>query len=169
MAVLEYGVQDPLPYYKRICIMAVYELLTGKPEQERTLLRVLVNKLGDPDRKLAAKVTFLLTKLVTQHPGMKRGVVEETERVLHRPGLAPRALYYSVIFLNQIALQQSDAPVAQKLVAVYLSLFTVISKKIKDAQMGVAGKAADKAARESAKNGKDAKKGKKGGKGGRGG
>lgn len=33
-----------------------YELLSAKPEGEAKLLAALVNKLGDPDRKLASKV-----------------------------------------------------------------------------------------------------------------
>ena len=34
-----------------------YELLSAKPEGEAKLLSGLVNKLGDPDRKLASKVS----------------------------------------------------------------------------------------------------------------
>jgi len=34
-----------------------------------------VNKLGDPDRKVAAKVVYLLSQLLLKHPGMKLPVI----------------------------------------------------------------------------------------------
>lgn len=41
----------------------VSELLVKKPEQEKQLLALLANKLGDPDYKTASKSCFYLTKL----------------------------------------------------------------------------------------------------------
>lgn len=43
------------------------DLLTSKPELEQKLLSGLVNKLGDPDRKVAANVTHLLSLLGEIH------------------------------------------------------------------------------------------------------
>lgn len=63
---------------------------SNKPEQEQRLLSALVNKLGDPDRKLASKVGFLLSRLLTEHPMMKVVVVREVERFMFRPGLQDR-------------------------------------------------------------------------------
>lgn len=65
-------------------------LCSKKPEQEQRLLSALVNKLGDPDRKLASKVGFLLSRLLTEHPMMKVVVVREVERFMFRPGLQDR-------------------------------------------------------------------------------
>ena len=44
-----------------------YDLLTSRPEQEEALLSLLVNKLGDPERKVASRSAFLLQKLGMQH------------------------------------------------------------------------------------------------------
>ena len=41
-------------------------LLVAKPEQEQRLLSGLVNKLGDPERKIAANVAHLLALLGEQ-------------------------------------------------------------------------------------------------------
>ena len=60
---LQDGAQESLPYFKRACIQAVQELLSKKPEQEKRLLFVLVNKLGDPDRKIGANVVFMLQQI----------------------------------------------------------------------------------------------------------
>jgi hypothetical protein len=46
-------------------------LLKSKPEQERRLLSALVNKLGDPERKVASNASYLLSSLLTVHPNMK--------------------------------------------------------------------------------------------------
>ena len=41
----------------------VFDLLYRKPEQEKELLSQLVNKLGDPVRKVASKATLFILKL----------------------------------------------------------------------------------------------------------
>lgn len=38
------------------------------------------------------------------HPRMKLVVVREVESFMFRPGLSPRALYYTLVFLNQLIL-----------------------------------------------------------------
>lgn len=44
----------------------VFDLLYRKPEQEKELLSQLVNKLGDPVRKVASKATLFILKLCKQ-------------------------------------------------------------------------------------------------------
>ena len=41
----------------------VFDLLYQRPEQEKLLLTQLVNKLGDPHRKVASKAIMFLLKL----------------------------------------------------------------------------------------------------------
>ena len=41
----------------------IFDLLYQKPEQEQALLSQLVNKLGDPVRRVASKAMLLLLKL----------------------------------------------------------------------------------------------------------
>lgn len=47
------------------------------PCKNQALLSALVNKLGDPSRKLASDAAFLLGQLLLQHPAMKMVVVRE--------------------------------------------------------------------------------------------
>ena len=42
---------------------AMYELLVAKPEQEQKLLTAISNKLGDPNRKVASRASYLLGQL----------------------------------------------------------------------------------------------------------
>eukprot|EP00955_Chlamydomonas_euryale_P012320 132407-Chlamydomonas_euryale.AAC.1 len=65
----------------------MFELLSQKPEAEAQLLSGLVNKLGDPSRKVASKAGFLLSQLLLQHPAMKPVVVREVCVVLMAYGI----------------------------------------------------------------------------------
>lgn len=119
---------DNLEHLKDRGIKTAYDILTSRPEGEAALLAMLVNKLGDPSRKLASKVGYLLNKLLSTHPGMKIVVVREVERFVFRPGLGPRARYYAVVFLNQIVLtnHKEAAQLPGKLIDLYFTLFKLI-------------------------------------------
>lgn len=56
VSILEAASRDNLDFIKDKAIRALAKLLSAKPEQEARLLAALVNKLGDPSRKLASKV-----------------------------------------------------------------------------------------------------------------
>lgn len=64
----------------------------------------MVNKLGDPSRKIASRAGYLLGSLLEEHPAMKVVLVAEVQRFMFRQGLQERARYYGVIFLNQMVL-----------------------------------------------------------------
>lgn len=118
---------DNLEHLKDRGVKAAYDILTSRPEGEAALLSMLVNKLGDPSRKLASKVGYLLNRLLSNHPGMKLVVVREVERFVFRPGLGPRARYYAVVFLNQIILTNKEASrLPGRLIDLYFTLFKLI-------------------------------------------
>ncbi|DAZ94962.1 TPA: hypothetical protein N0F65_000057 [Lagenidium giganteum] len=130
VGVLSSGMNDAVDNHKRACIRAANALLSAKPEQEAVLLGMLVNKLGDPDRKIAAYIHKTLQDLLREHPVMKRVVVDEVERLLTRTKVTERTKYNAVLFLNQIYLDSSDddAALAAHLISVYFGLF---SKEVK--------------------------------------
>lgn len=114
-----------LPYFKSMVLRVATQLLMERPEQEAALLSLIVNKLGDPERKVASKTSFLLHELLERHPAMKMVVLDETWRFLRRSNLPIKAQYYAVVFLNQIALRRGDVDVAaaDKMLSIYFSLF----------------------------------------------
>ena len=123
--------RDNLEFVKDRAAKTSYDLLAARPEGEAALLSTLVNKLGDPSRKLASKVGYLLTTLLAAHPGMKAVVVREVERFAFRPGLQDRARYYAIVFLNQMVLTHKDAPMggvslARRLVDLYFTMFKLV-------------------------------------------
>ena len=52
---------------------------------------------------------YLLGATLEEHPAMAPVVVKEIERFLFRPGIAPRARYYAIVFLNQQQLSHDAA------------------------------------------------------------
>ncbi|XP_014674207.1 PREDICTED: CCAAT/enhancer-binding protein zeta-like [Priapulus caudatus] len=120
---------DNLKAVKTKALRTAYDLLINKPEQEKELLSILVNKLGDPDRKVAANCCHLLGQLVDHHPNMKSVVVLEVERVLYRQNISSKAQYYGMCFLNQLVLDRQEGDLASRLISLYFSFFQSIVKK----------------------------------------
>ncbi|GAU97599.1 hypothetical protein RvY_08872-2 [Ramazzottius varieornatus] len=120
---LETLLKDPIDFTRLKAMGVTYDLLVSKPEREEKLLQMLVNKLGDPEKKVASKACQFLIRLIQQHPNMKPVVVEEVERLIYRPNVGAKAQYYALCFLVQIKLKDSENILAVKLVKIYFSLF----------------------------------------------
>lgn len=106
----------------------MHDLLAGKPEQEQNLLKLLVNKLGDSENKVAAKVSHLIIQLFQEHPAMKIFIIREIEQLLLRPNISERAQYYAVVTINQTILTSKDEEAANKLVDIYFVFFRRLLK-----------------------------------------
>ncbi|XP_033629426.1 CCAAT/enhancer-binding protein zeta-like [Asterias rubens] len=120
---------DTIPAVKQKAMSTAHELLIHKPEQEKILLTLVVNKIGDPDYKVAARAVHLLQSLVEIHTNMKGVVVTEVESLLYRANVSPKAQYYAVCFLNQLILSHDEPDLATKLIIVYFSFFKACMKK----------------------------------------
>ncbi|KAF7253357.1 CCAAT/enhancer-binding protein zeta [Varanus komodoensis] len=127
--VLESLTHDPLMATKTRAIAVAHELLCNKVEQEKAFLVQLVNKLGDPQNKIATKASYLLETLLHKHPNMKGVVCNEVERLLYRSNISPKAQYYAICFLNQIVLSHEESELANKLVTLYFCFFQSCIKK----------------------------------------
>lgn len=129
LQILETWCNDEIDYARSRAITYVFELLKDKPEQEENLLRLLVNKLGDTDRKIASRASFLLLQLENSHPAMKLIVTNTVEAdCLFKPGQSDHAKYYAIITLNQTVLGQKDQDLANRLLEIYFSLFVQFLK-----------------------------------------
>ncbi|KAM7395906.1 hypothetical protein PAMA_007265 [Pampus argenteus] len=126
---LDLVAHDTVAATKTKALATAHELLCSRPEQERALLIQVVNKLGDPEYKTAAKASYLLETLLHKHPNMKAVVCCEVERLMFRPNISPKAQYYAVCFLSQVMLSHDEAELAAKLIAIYFSFFRACVKK----------------------------------------
>ncbi|NWU67863.1 CEBPZ protein, partial [Pterocles burchelli] len=120
---------DCLTAAKSRALAVAHELLCNKPEQEKVLLVLLVNKLGDPQNKIATKASYLLETLLHKHPNMKGVVCSEVERLLYRSNINVKTQYYAICFLNQIVLSHEESALANKLITLYFSFFRNCIKK----------------------------------------
>ncbi|KAJ9613028.1 RNA-binding ribosome biosynthesis protein mak21 [Cladophialophora chaetospira] len=134
LKILEVWCNDEIEFSKARAVSYVYELLKERPEQESNLLRLLVNKLGDPVKKIASQASYLLMQLLISHPAMKMVVVSAVESdFIFRPGQSLHGKYYAVVTLNQTALSGKEEDVAIKLLDIYFGLFTGLLKEDKPA------------------------------------
>lgn len=129
VAALDEVAHDTVPATKAKALATAHELLCGRPEQERALLTQVVNKLGDPEYKTAAKASYLLETLLHKHPNMKAVVCSEVERLVFRANVSAKGQYYAVCFLSQVMLSHAEAPLATRLITVYFSFFRACVKK----------------------------------------
>ncbi|XP_065175034.1 CCAAT/enhancer-binding protein zeta-like [Sycon ciliatum] len=127
MNALDSLLKDPQFEIRKKVLAIVQQLLAERPEQEQALLKLLSNKLGDPERRLASTASHYLLLLVNRHPNMRLVIVNEIERFMYRPNLADRARYYAVCFLNQQILSRKDKDLANKLISVYFSFYSKCS------------------------------------------
>lgn len=126
---LEALTHETMIFIKFKALTVVHDLLCGKAEQEKNLLALVVNKLGDTEKKLASKASYLLSQLLVQHPNMKLVVAKEVEQLLFRQNVSIKAQYYATIFLNQTILTQKESEVAGKLIDVYFSVYRLLVSK----------------------------------------
>ncbi|XP_002709966.3 CCAAT/enhancer-binding protein zeta [Oryctolagus cuniculus] len=127
--VLETLSHDSLVTTKTRALLAAHELLCNKPEEEKALLVQVVNKLGDPQNRIATKASHLLETLLCKHPNMKGVVCGEVERLLFRSNISTKAQYYAICFLNQMALSHEESDLASKLITLYFCFFRTYVKK----------------------------------------
>ncbi|KAI4261793.1 MAG: hypothetical protein L6R42_003017 [Xanthoria sp. 1 TBL-2021] len=130
LKILETWSNDEVVFARGKAVDYVCQLLKEKPEQEANLLRLLVNKLGDNDKKIASKTSYNILQLETAHPLMKPIIVSAIESgLLFRPGQSLHAQYYAVITLNQTVLSGKEEDLAKKLLDIYFSLFARLLAK----------------------------------------
>ncbi|TIC76117.1 CBF-domain-containing protein [Wallemia mellicola] len=163
LQLLESFTHDTLTFVKQQAIMLIFQLLKDKPEQEHNLLRLLINKLGDPSRQVASKASNQLLVILQAHPAMKGIISREVGDLIFRPHISESAKYYAIITLNQIMFTKADTGVANKLIEIYFNCFkdflreeeAYVKKTKEDA------KNAKKNKKQHGKNDKKDKKGKK--------
>ncbi|KAI1004291.1 Ribosome biogenesis protein [Podosphaera aphanis] len=130
LKILESWCNDEVEYARSRVVSYVYELLRDKPEQEANLLRLLVNKLGDPDKKISSRASYLILQLQVSHPLMKPIIIRSIEtELLLRPGQNIHAKYYAINTLNQTILSSKEDHVAKTLIRIYFELFVSLLKR----------------------------------------
>ena len=120
--------RDSVDALKRVGVRGLASRLVAAPEGEADALTALVNKLGDPDRRLAASAARALSGVLDTHPAMAPTLARYVERAAFRPGQAPRARHAAVLFLAGLPLPRGAGagPLAEQLADCYFGLFRAI-------------------------------------------
>lgn len=100
--------QEGAELQKIATLRSAGNLLISTPEGEVRLLNMMVNKLGDPDKKTAAAAGHQLRLVLQEHQNMQSVIAREVQQLAHRPHLAPKALYNCIVFLNQLQLKRDE-------------------------------------------------------------
>ena len=130
LQIIESWCNDEVVFARGKAVDYVYTLLKEKPEQEANLLRLMINKLGDSDKKIASKTSFNILQLEATHPSMKSIIVAAIESdLIFRSGQSLHAQYYATITLNQTVLSTREEGVAKKLIDIYFALFLKLLNK----------------------------------------
>ncbi|CAJ0747463.1 8519_t:CDS:10 [Entrophospora sp. SA101] len=127
---------DVLDHVRQQMVKIIFTLYRDKPEQEQNLLRLLVFKLGDSDRKVASKASFMINQLYESHPKKKLDVIKEIEQLILSPGANHHTQYYGIISLNQTILKNHEKDVANKLIEIYFVMRKNINYKVVDDENG---------------------------------
>ncbi|XP_055538744.1 CCAAT/enhancer-binding protein zeta [Wyeomyia smithii] len=104
------------------------KLFTMIPEKEAYLLSMLVNKLGDPGKKIAVKAMYHLSEVVKKHSAMCPIIVTETEKLLFRNNVSPSAQHYGLSFLAAIS-KYGDFNSCEKMINICFSFFKILTEK----------------------------------------
>mmetsp|Transcript_53900 Transcript_53900/g.115099 ORF Transcript_53900/g.115099 Transcript_53900/m.115099 type:complete len:957 (-) Transcript_53900:369-3239(-) len=109
-------------FFKNKSLKTVYEMLSAKPEQERALMAMLVNKFGDHASKVSSNSSYYLKQLVEAHPGMKVIVAREVEAFLMRANITSKSRYCAVLHLSEMKFKKDkDGDLAAILVRIFVT------------------------------------------------
>lgn len=136
LAILEECGRDTVAHFKQKAVRVTFDLLLAKPENEKALLAMLVNKLGDPERKVSSSASYNLARLIEKHhPQMRLIVVREVEHLIRRPNVSRRTQYYAISFLNQMRFREGeDVELSRRMLRIYMELFTTCIDGDRNAQ-----------------------------------
>lgn len=85
LQVIEGLLHDPLPFVRMQMTGFVASLLSGKPEQEQNLLRLLIDKLADSDKSVSSRTSHHVLQVIQSHPMMKGIIVREVAALVLKP------------------------------------------------------------------------------------
>lgn len=122
--------RDTVDKIKLKGIRSLVDLLINNPSQEAGLIvESVINKLGDPSRKVAAQTMYWLRTLLQIQPGLKSQVTASVELMLYRPNINEKAQYFCLCFLKDIIFSEDDHQLAAELLKLYFGFFKASTKK----------------------------------------
>ncbi|CAJ1398965.1 unnamed protein product [Effrenium voratum] len=120
---------NTVAYIKSRAVRTAYDLLKAKPEQEKALLALLINKLGDSSPKVTSNVSYCVRELLKKHPGMKSPVLKEVEALIARPNITQKSKYAALLMLSEFVFGPSDGACAASVVRLFVQQLELALRK----------------------------------------
>ncbi len=121
LKLLEIALHDQVSNGRERAMRIVYELaIAYKSDHEETLLVLLVNKLGDPQRKISSRAAYYLQCVAEKHVELTLTIVKAVQSVATQPD-APndKQAYYGLTLFSQLQLSESAPEVTAALLMTY--------------------------------------------------
>jgi len=138
LGVLESLTKDDLEFFKKFSLTTLEQLLQATEMEKQRIIEIIINKLGDTDKKVQCHAIFVLTKIlktsIKKESALPELLLKEIQVFMGRPGTKPQARFYAIAVLNKIAsfIGKQDEKIRIALLKHYFSLFR---KMIEDKQL----------------------------------
>ena len=119
--ILESCSKDTLNHFKKLSITSITECLIKKPEQEETLLSLLLNKIGDNISDVSKHAATSTIGLLKKHTNMTPVVVGQIQIILERVNI--QAMHNYMLLLNKILFFEDDVDHITNVIKLYFSQF----------------------------------------------
>jgi len=115
---------DNVKFIRDRTLNITFNLFYERPEQETLLLAIIINKLGDPEKKIASKTGFLIVCMLTENSKIDIVVINELTKIILRPNIGQRTRFNAITLLNRLPvyLKISDIELNRKLLQIYFTI-----------------------------------------------
>ena len=134
LKLLEILLHDNLSNCRERAMRSLYELcLADKLEHGEAALRLLVNKLGDPERKIASRVVYYLQCIVEKNEHLTLPIAKMVQNEAVRPnGANDKLAFYGLTFFSQVRLNEDSPEVTEVLLDTYQQHLQLFLKKLEE-------------------------------------
>jgi ribosome biogenesis protein MAK21 len=97
------------------------------------LLQLLVNKIGDPDRKVASRVIYYLQGTIEKHEELTLLAVKAVQNEATKPNSPnDKPAFYGLTFFSQVRLNESSPEVTEVLLQTYQHFLQIFLKQLEE-------------------------------------
>lgn len=131
---VEILIHDNLSSCRERAMRALYEIcLSDKEEQGDVCLRLLINKLGDPERKIASRVVYYLQCIVEKSEDLTLPITKMVQHEALRPnGPNDKPAFYGLTFFSQVRLNEDSPEVTEVLLDTYQHHLQLFLKRLEE-------------------------------------
>ena len=121
VGILETSTQDSLEHFRKLGLTVIGDCLASKPEQEETLLSILLNKIGDKVSDVSKHAAESTMRLLKKHNSMTPVVFGQVSTILERVSI--QAMHNYMLLLNKTLFFEDDIDHINNILKLYFAQF----------------------------------------------